>query len=151
MAVAAAASILSAPETVGTQTRVGAGSIAVGKSTLTRSAGSLGRNTELEIEPAFGRKFVLNARRTDTHNSFVGIDLIEQTDEAGVGLDYLRNRHMILADRVQHLRFIAMNAGDNDIARTLTISVKGAAMTEMPFGSRSWTLWRPSPMAARKA
>ena len=64
----------------------------LGETTLAGSAGYVSRAAGVEIEHRMGRKIVLSAGAIYTRNEFSGTDLVEQTYDLGVGLDYLLSR-----------------------------------------------------------
>jgi hypothetical protein len=96
----------------------------LGETTLAGSAGYVSRSAGFEIDHRMGRNIVLNAGLTYTRNEFAGTDLIEQTYDAGVGLDYLLNRYMTLSADADHLRFASTNPGEDYIANTVMLGFK---------------------------
>lgn len=94
-----------------------------GETTLAGSAGYISRSAGFNIEHRFGRKLVLNSGFTYTRDNFVGVGLVEQTYDAGVGLDYFLNRNMVLSADAQHLRFVSTTAGEDYDANTVTLGV----------------------------
>jgi len=96
----------------------------LGETTLAGSAGYVSRSAGLEIEHRMGRNLVLNAGLNYTRNEFAGTGLVEQTYDAGIGLDYLLNRHTTLSADAQHLRFVSTDPGEDYTANTVMLGVK---------------------------
>lgn len=96
----------------------------IGETTLAGASGYREQVGEVALSHQLGRRAALEGYLSYSRDDYVGVALVEETLEAGIGFDYFLSRASALTADYRHLRFASTQAGADYSSNRFTVGVR---------------------------